>query len=78
MNCIELYEFSKIIFFGFSGNRSEKLYVTKDKRKVNSWKKYICWLIGACILLSIVTIAILAGRKYKKKKALSFAHERRK
>ncbi|CAG7828111.1 unnamed protein product [Allacma fusca] len=41
--------------------RSEKLYVTKDKRKVNSWKKYVCWLMGAIILASIVTVAVLAG-----------------
>ncbi|CAL8141359.1 unnamed protein product [Orchesella dallaii] len=41
--------------------RSEKLYVTKDKRKESRWKKYVCWLIGATILATIVTVAVLAG-----------------
>nr|CAD7425849.1 unnamed protein product [Timema monikensis] len=37
--------------------RGEKLYVTKDKRRSQSWNRFICW--GVCFV--VVAVAIIIG-----------------
>ncbi|XP_068086378.1 uncharacterized protein [Anabrus simplex] len=41
--------------------RGEKLYVTKDKRRSQSWKRCACWGIGLVLLAIAILIAALAG-----------------
>ncbi|PSN42124.1 hypothetical protein C0J52_19796, partial [Blattella germanica] len=41
--------------------RGEKLYVTKDKRRSQSWRRCICWGIGFVLLSVAILIAVLAG-----------------
>ncbi|KAG8235519.1 hypothetical protein J437_LFUL016160 [Ladona fulva] len=41
--------------------RGEKLYVTKDRRKSQSWKRCICWGVGFTVLAIAILIAVLAG-----------------
>jgi hypothetical protein len=45
-------------------HRGEKLYVTKDKRRSQSWRRCICWGIGFVLLSVAILIAVLAGSKY--------------
>lgn len=50
-------------YIGLFFCRGEKLYVTKDKRSSQSWKRCICWGT-ACVLIAIaILIAVLAGSK---------------
>ncbi|XP_069682379.1 uncharacterized protein [Periplaneta americana] len=41
--------------------RGEKLYVTKDKRRSQSWRRCICWGVGFVLLSVAILIAVLAG-----------------
>uniref|UniRef100_A0A1V1FNG4 Putative serine protease 69 isoform A n=1 Tax=Reticulitermes speratus TaxID=60591 RepID=A0A1V1FNG4_9NEOP len=41
--------------------RGEKLYVTKDKRQSQSWRRCICWGCGFVLLSVAILIAVLAG-----------------
>lgn len=44
--------------------RGEKLYVTKDKRQSQSWRRCICWGCGFVLLSVAILIAVLAGSEY--------------
>ncbi|XP_046392051.1 uncharacterized protein LOC124160273 [Ischnura elegans] len=41
--------------------RGEKLYVTKDRRRSQSWRRCACWAVGFSLLAVAILIAILAG-----------------
>jgi hypothetical protein len=45
-------------------HRGEKLYVTKDKRQSQSWRRCICWGCGFVLLSVAILIAVLAGSEY--------------
>jgi hypothetical protein len=45
-------------------SRGEKLYVTKDKRRSQSWRRCLCWGVGFIILAVAILIAVLAGSEY--------------